>query len=192
MDSFGLNLPEPAWDYGSFAQDTTLPTAPDQAPPVPTQPVSAPGTAPAPLPVQAPLLVPGSLGPVVSAPVPVQAPALTPLENGHTLGLTVLLTGIGTTLGIMYGGLYGGAGGALAGGSIVNLIRAYRRATLGTPEDDKEATISATYGVLGLVGAVYLISKSKLVKKDSDKHDTQDLPLKKPSKSKSNRLQGVR
>jgi hypothetical protein len=85
----------------------------------------------------------------------------TALENGHTLGLAVLLSGIGSAAGLVYGGLFGGIAGGLAGGSAVNLLRAYRHVVKGTPEDDREATISATYGVLGLGASLFLFYKAR-------------------------------
>lgn len=77
-------------------------------------------------------------------------------NDGHTLGLALLLTGIGAAIGTSHFGLYGGAGGGLAGGSVANMIRAYKYSRLGTDEGSKEAGISLTYSVIGLAVAGYL------------------------------------
>jgi hypothetical protein len=81
-------------------------------------------------------------GPAMGADPPV------PLENGHTLGLALLLSGVGSLVGLHYGGLYGGAAGVLYGGATVNAVRAGRNLLAGTPEADHEAAVSGTYAVL--------------------------------------------
>jgi hypothetical protein len=86
-------------------------------------------------------------------------------ENGHTLGLALLLVGVGSAIGVKYGGLFGGTAGAVYGGSAVNAIRAARSVTLGTPDADKEAMVSATYAVIGASFATWLIWKSSQRKK---------------------------
>jgi hypothetical protein len=79
-----------------------------------------------------------------------------PPEDGNTLGLALLLTGIGSALGFSYAGPYGGIGGGFAGGSIVNAWRAYRCMALSTPAGDSEAIVSGTYAVLGAAASAYL------------------------------------
>jgi hypothetical protein len=111
---------------------------------------SSPLAPPGALPPAAPAAVSGALG-VVPATGPV------PAENGHTLGLALLLVGIGSAVGVKYGGLFGGAAGAMYGGSAVNAIRAARCVIQGTPQADKEAAVSATYAVLGAAVASYLV-----------------------------------
>lgn len=71
-----------------------------------------------------------------------------PVENGHTLGLALLMSGVGSLVGLHYGGLYGGAAGVLYGGATVNAVRAGRNLLAGTPEADHEAAVSGTYAVL--------------------------------------------
>jgi hypothetical protein len=71
-----------------------------------------------------------------------------PVENGHTLGLALLMSGVGSLVGLHYAGLYGGAAGVLYGGATVNAVRAGRNLLAGTPEADHEAAVSGTYAVL--------------------------------------------
>jgi hypothetical protein len=88
-------------------------------------------------------------------------------ENGHTLGLALLLVGVGSAIGVKYGGVFGGVAGAVYGGSTVNAIRAGRAVVQGTPEADKEAMVSATYAVIGAGFATWLVWKSTQRKKAS-------------------------
>lgn len=88
-------------------------------------------------------------------------PQSVPQENGHSLGLTLLILSIGSAVGVQYGGVWGGVAGALYGGAAVNLIRSARCATHGTPESDKEAIVSGTYAVVSGGIASYLLWKTK-------------------------------
>jgi hypothetical protein len=99
----------------------------------------------------------------------------TPVEDGHTLGLAILLTGIGSALGVVYGGVFGGIGGGLVGGSIVNGIRAWRNVKKGTSDGDREAIVSGTYAVLGAGAAVYLLYKGHEVNPNERKSTTGGL-----------------
>jgi hypothetical protein len=81
-------------------------------------------------------------------------------ENGHTLGLALLLVGVGGAIGVKYGGLFGGAAGTVYGGSAVNAIRAARAVMQGTPEADREALVSASYAVVGIGFATWLVWKT--------------------------------
>lgn len=86
-----------------------------------------------------------------------------PENSGHMLGFAFLASGIGAALGLTYAGVYGGIGGGLVGGALVNTLRAYRHAKLGTQVDDKEAIISGTYAVISLGVAGYLFYRSQKV-----------------------------
>lgn len=90
-------------------------------------------------------------------------PALGTVEEispGHMLGFSLLLPAVGTVLGAKYGGgAYGAFGGGILGGSLLNGYRAAKNVTQGTRDGDKEALISGTYFLLGLVGAGYLFYK---------------------------------
>lgn len=96
---------------------------------------------------------------------PMQHFAGPPLEDGHTLGLALLLTGVGSALGVAYAGIFGGIAGGLAGGSVVNAVRAYRCMVKGTQDDDREAIISGTYSVIGAAAAGYLLYKGRSMAK---------------------------
>lgn len=85
-----------------------------------------------------------------------------PESGSHMLGFALLAVSIGTIVGIKYGGgVWGGAAGALAGGSVVNGVRAVRMAVRGDAQSDREAIISGTYTVLGLGVAGYLLYKTR-------------------------------
>lgn len=87
-------------------------------------------------------------------------------SGGHMLGFALLAVSIGTIVGIKYGGgVWGGAAGALAGGSVVNGVRAVRMAVRGDAQSDREAIISGTYTVIGLGVAGYLIYKTSADRK---------------------------
>jgi hypothetical protein len=85
-----------------------------------------------------------------------------PTENGNSLGLAFILFGLGAYLGTKYvGGLYGGVAGAIYGGAASNLLRSARFVTRGTPATDREALVSATYGVIGVGFGSYILWKTK-------------------------------
>jgi len=198
MDMFDEELPLPPFEFGeAFAPvpgpPTNMPAALPQFGPPSQMPQGGPPARFRPPPVEqgqpmVPMLAPplpafptGAMGqPLPSAPAPAVA-----LENGHTLGLTVLLVGIGSAAGLTYGGLFGGVAGGLAGGSMVNLWRAYRHVVRGTPEDDREATISGTYGVLGGAVSLYLFYKARSLSAPNEPKASMDEGL-------SRRLRGVR
>lgn len=72
-------------------------------------------------------------------------------EESHFLGISILSLAIGGTLGAYYAPssqLWGSLAGSLVGGAAVNGLRAYSRATDGTPEGKKEATVSVFYAVM--------------------------------------------
>jgi hypothetical protein len=73
---------------------------------------------------------------------------------------SALLVGVGGAIGIKYGGLFGGSAGAIYGGSAVNAIRAARAVMQGTPEADREALVSASYAVVGIGFATWLVWKT--------------------------------
>lgn len=88
--------------------------------------------------------------------------AAAPESGSHMLGFALLAVSIGTIVGIKYGGgVWGGAAGALAGGSVVNGVRAVRMAVRGDAVSDREAIISGTYTVIGLGVAGYLLYKTR-------------------------------
>jgi hypothetical protein len=96
-----------------------------------------------------------------AAPAPTSGLGATVIsENGHTLGLALLLVGVGGAIGVKYGGLFGGSAGAVYGGSAVNAIRAARAVMQGTPEADREALVSASYAVVGIGFATWLVWKT--------------------------------
>lgn len=177
-------------EYGFFDDEEAVVGAPVASTPIPAAlpPVGRP-TPPEALTPLAPLgprlvpqaaPLPGGSFPMSIEPMPTQPMrASIPLENGHTLGLSVLAVGIGSALGLTYAGLFGGVGGGLAGGGAVNLLRAYKHFVKGTPADDKEATISATYGVLSVAASIYLFYKGRSSPKPNE------------SKSKNDRLEGL-
>ena len=84
-----------------------------------------------------------------------------PLENGHTLGLALLLVSAGTAVGLSYGGMFGGVAGGLYGGSVINAIRAARCVTHGTAQSDHEALVSGTYAVACAGLATYLLYRTR-------------------------------
>jgi hypothetical protein len=101
---------------------------------------------------------PQAFGVDPSAAEPQRPPERIPQDNAHTLGLGLLLVGVGSAIGAKYGGgMFGGLSGGLYGGSIMNLARAARAVTIGTPEADREAVVSGTYAVLGGALASYLL-----------------------------------
>lgn len=180
------------FDEDVLFEESALPALPMQPAELPQAQAPFPmQAAPVPPPMQGLAMAPpfsmGEDAPVRVLPPPPPPPIPVPpgvLENGHTLGLTVLLAGIGSAAGVAYGGLFGGVAGGLAGGSVVNLLRAYKHIVKGTPEDDREATISATYGVLGGAASIYLFyrSQSKPRKNES----------KNPEESNEPNLRGLR
>jgi len=110
----------------------------------------------------APLQAYGGMGDFgAAAPAPPVATPPVPEENGHTLGLAILLTGIGGAIGGKYAGLFGGAAGALYGGAAMNAIRAGRNIVRGTPEADKEAMVSATWAIISAGVATYIWVKAE-------------------------------
>lgn len=92
-----------------------------------------------------------------------QAMAATPdlanNDGAHSLGLSILLVGVGIAVGTYYKGIWGGVSGGLYGGALANFVRAGRNMTHGTPDSDREAIISGTYGVLSSGVASYLLWK---------------------------------
>jgi hypothetical protein len=159
------------------------PTAPMQHPAAPQLP--GPGMPLAPHPTDLPASLVDTSGSTSTPMLPLPPPppglmpegsAIAPVngfganlvpENGHTLGLALLLVGVGSAIGVRYGGVFGGVAGAVYGGSTVNAIRAGRAVVQGTPEADKEAMVSATYAVIGAGFATWLVWKSTQRKKAS-------------------------
>ena len=86
-------------------------------------------------------------------------------EDAHTLGISLFLTGLGAAVGLAYGGGYGAVSGGLYGGAAANAVRAVRSVASATPEDDREARISATYSVLSIAVASYILYKTHSEKK---------------------------
>lgn len=80
-------------------------------------------------------------------------------DDAHTLGLSILLAGIGAAVGLAYGGPFGAVAGSLYGGAVSNAFRAARNVASGTEEADREARISATYMVLSAGAATYIVWK---------------------------------
>jgi hypothetical protein len=161
------------FDGGAPMQQQAAPQLPGPGVPLPPHPLDLPAslvdssgttaTPMLPLPPPPPGLAPSS---PEAAPVNGFGANLVP-ENGHTLGLALLLVGVGSAIGVKYGGVFGGVAGAVYGGSTVNGIRAARAVVQGTPEADKEAMVSATYAVIGAGFATWLVWKSTQRKKAS-------------------------
>jgi hypothetical protein len=86
-------------------------------------------------------------------------------DDAHTLGFSLFLTGLGAAVGFVYGGGYGAAAGGLYGGAASNAVRAVRSVAAATPEDDREARISATYSVISIAVASYILYKTREDKK---------------------------
>jgi hypothetical protein len=131
------------------ASPADVPVAAREAPPPALPPIVF-----RPPPVQ---VAPPPAAPDVAAHQASQAAAYNAAGNGHSLGLSFLLAGIGTWIGGTYYGFHGGVGGALAGGATANTIRSYRYSKLGTQEGKKEAVISMTSSLLGFALASYLL-----------------------------------
>lgn len=82
----------------------------------------------------------------------------TPESASNLLGLALVAVPVGGYVGGRYAGALGVVGGALGAGAVVNGIRAARNFWgPQTPESSNEAIVSATYAVLGLAVAGYLI-----------------------------------
>jgi len=81
-------------------------------------------------------------------------------NGGHFLGMSTLVVGIAALVGAKYGGWYGGLAGSLFGGGAVNGYRAVTQVMEGTPDGDREATISGTYAVLAAGLAGYVLYRS--------------------------------
>lgn len=161
-----------------ITSDSAPADAPPQLPPSPPQDSGPIG------PSQQTSIAPELLGPDYSQnPVFYQAlgdatpaPISPPVENAHMLGLALICTGLGAALGLRYGGLYGSVAGGLYGGATVNAVRAAIAVTKGTPDNDREATVSGTYAALGIGIASYLLWKTSKdhPKKSSKLHDDDD------------------
>jgi hypothetical protein len=149
--------------------------APPRAMPTAVRPPPIAQADPVPLRPASPMTYAGYGGFGADAPPAPAPPPATPLENGHTLGLAILASGVGGAVGAKYGGLFGGAAGVLYGGALTNLIRAARSVVRGTPEADKEAAISATWAVISAGIATYIWVKSPGMKMRSARNpDDED------------------
>jgi hypothetical protein len=102
-------------------------------------------------------------GPSLGADPAPAVPVVT--ENGHSLGLALLLVTVGTGVGLKLGGTMGGVSGGLFGGAAVNAIRAARCVTKGTPEADKEALVSGTWALIAAGLGGFLTYKEQQGKK---------------------------
>ena len=143
-----------------------LPPPPGAMPSVPAGPPPAPGPADAaqqPRPFVNPMVMGAPSAPLHAVPMVAQSPAMAageiPQEGSHTLGLAVLVAGVGAVVGWRFGGAFGSLAGGLIGGSVVNGWRALRYYQEGTDEGDKEAAVSATYAALTAALSGYVIVK---------------------------------
>jgi hypothetical protein len=93
-------------------------------------------------------------GPALGADAPT-TPVVAP-ENGHSLGLALLLVTVGAGVGLKMGGTMGGVSGGLFGGAAVNAFRAARCVTQGTKDADKEALVSGTWAIVAAALGGYL------------------------------------
>lgn len=80
----------------------------------------------------------------------------TPQSASNLLGLALVTVPVGGYVGYRYAGALGILGGMLAAGGLVNGVRAARGLTT-PPADPSETWISATFAVLGLGAAAYLL-----------------------------------
>lgn len=122
----------------------------------------APPTSQAPVPAS-------SAPPVQLVGLPARAMGAWQHEETHMLGISTVSVAVGTVVGTRFGGLYGAVAGGLFGGAAVNMIRAGRLALKGQPASDKEALLSATYGIIaaGLGGwLAYAGTKRKRAKEE--------------------------
>lgn len=100
----------------------------------------------------------------------------------HLLGASLLLPALGAVVGMRFDPVYGSIGGGLAAGSTINAYRAIRASMQGNAEDDKEALISGTYAVIGLVAAGYLLFKA---------HGNRKAKMNAPVDDEDDELRGV-
>lgn len=80
----------------------------------------------------------------------------TPQSASNLLGLALVAVPVGGYVGGRYAGALGILGGMLAAGGFVNGVRAARALT-SPPADSSETWVSATFAVLGLGAAAYLL-----------------------------------
>jgi hypothetical protein len=80
----------------------------------------------------------------------------TPQSASNLLGLALVTVPVGGYVGGRYAGAIGILGGMLAAGGLVNTIRA-AKSIYSPPTDSSETIVSATFAVLGLGAAAYLL-----------------------------------
>lgn len=81
-------------------------------------------------------------------------------ERSHLLGFSLIASSLGAVAGLRIGGIYGGVAGTLFAGAAVNGYRAALHAVRRNPEGDREALISATYGLISAGLGGYIAFKS--------------------------------
>lgn len=147
-DSFDPSAMASPPQAASAPSPPLLPPAAHHAPPPPPQR----GAPVAPYAGPPPMLQPmGPYGATPFAPAP---------GEGHNLGVQLIVLGLGTAGGALLAHqqrgsvTMGSIAGSFAAGAAVNLFRAWSHWRQGTPDGDREAAISGTYGVIagGLAG----------------------------------------
>jgi hypothetical protein len=108
------------------------------------------------------------MGPAVPVPVGAHAGVAGSEMTGNlspslTLGMSLVIVGLGSAIGAARGGIFTAIAGGLYGGAAVN---AYRAAVI-AKEDRQEATVSATFAILGAGVATYLVWKQSQEKREA-------------------------
>ena len=85
------------------------------------------------------------------------------LSPSLTLGMSLVIVGLGSAIGAARGGIFTAIAGGLYGGAAVN---AYRAAVI-AKEDRQEATVSATFAILGAGVATHLVWKQSQEKREA-------------------------
>jgi hypothetical protein len=153
--------------------------APPPVAPLPTTPAAVAPQAVAPVMQAAPPMAP--LRPMPLAPaMPMPAAEYNPdvADRGHLLGFGLIASSLGAVAGLRIGGVYGGVAGTLFAGSAVNLYRAALHAARRTPEGEREAVVSATYGLIAAgLGSYISFKTSEWGKEDRPSGRTYAPPL---------------
>lgn len=93
------------------------------------------------------------------------------------LGFGLIASSLGAVAGLRIGGVYGGVAGTLFAGSAVNLYRAAIHGSRRTPEGDREAAISATYGLIAAGLGGYISYKTSEWRRQEPAERTYAPPL---------------
>ena len=139
---------------GSSPDESYMPPAPAYRPP-PRRPI---------MPVRPGMPFGLGAAPTIAAPQQAQNhpvednPEVT--ERSHLLGFSLIASSLGAVAGLRIGGIYGGVAGTLFAGAAVNGYRAALHAVRRNPEGDREALISATYGLISAGLGGYIAFKS--------------------------------